>query len=232
MAESVPMRARNALGRGLRVVVSQLGSTTTIRLEGRWDLAVRNATREAIRTELARRARLSGARPQPPELHGYQRRSWCDRSRAMRGTLEHSALDRSRPQSGATHLRDLPDHRASSIHKRRVTLVPAEQAGGATGGASSSPACATASRQIGATASGMNVALVDCAVVGRQVPVSGGRGWRSRSGSRHPTGFLVPVCGDPASVLDHPREVHQVPCQERRVAVGEIVLRSAGAGSR
>ena len=31
-------------------------------------------------------------------------------------------------------------------------------------------------------------------------------------------------------IFDHPRHVQQVPCHERRVAVGKVVLRSAGTG--
>ena len=55
MAESVLRSAPNPLGGGLRVVVSQLGTTTTIGLEGEWDLAVRDATRAAVGKERARR---------------------------------------------------------------------------------------------------------------------------------------------------------------------------------
>ena len=54
MAESVLMSAPNPLGGGLRMVVSHLGTTTTIGLEGEWDLAVRDATRAAVGKELAR----------------------------------------------------------------------------------------------------------------------------------------------------------------------------------
>ena len=39
---------------GLAIVVSQQGATTTIALDGEWDLAQRERTRSAVRTVLAR----------------------------------------------------------------------------------------------------------------------------------------------------------------------------------
>jgi anti-anti-sigma factor len=47
--------APSVLGRGLRILVSQVGASTTIRLEGEWDLAAREATRRAINKELVSR---------------------------------------------------------------------------------------------------------------------------------------------------------------------------------
>src|SRR5215212_8998763 len=42
-----------------------------------------------------------------------------------------------------------------------------------------------------------------------------------------PFGALVAVGGNAALVLEHPRQVHQVPGHERGVPVGEVVLRTA-----
>src|SRR5215208_5690756 len=48
--------------------------------------------------------------------------------------------------------------------------------------------------------------------------------------ARVPLRALVPVCRHPAGVLEHLREVHEVPGHEGGVAVGEVVLRTATAG--
>ena len=61
--------------------------------------------------------------------------------------------------------------------------------------------------------------------------LSGSRGsWKSK---RQPASHAVrwlPCAGIPPRVLEHAREVQQVPRHERRVAVREVVLGSAGAG--
>src|SRR6266581_7154177 len=48
--------------------------------------------------------------------------------------------------------------------------------------------------------------------------------------ARVPAGTLVAVGRDAAGVLEHPGQVQHVPGHERGVAVGEVVLRAAGAG--
>src|SRR4051794_41918195 len=48
--------------------------------------------------------------------------------------------------------------------------------------------------------------------------------------ARVPLRALVAVGRDATGVLEEPRDVQQVPGQERRVAVGEVVLRSARSG--
>jgi anti-anti-sigma factor len=49
------MNAPSVLGEGLQIVVSHVGTTTTIRFEGEWDLAAREATCHAIHKELVDR---------------------------------------------------------------------------------------------------------------------------------------------------------------------------------
>jgi|ETNmetMinimDraft_20_1059909.scaffolds.fasta_scaffold14250_3 hypothetical protein len=41
-----------------------------------------------------------------------------------------------------------------------------------------------------------------------------------------PLRSLITVGGYTASIFDHPCEVHEILCHERRVPVGEIVFRS------
>jgi anti-sigma B factor antagonist len=45
--------AANVPGGGLRIRVNRIGTTTTIGLAGEWDVLERNATRHAVRRELA-----------------------------------------------------------------------------------------------------------------------------------------------------------------------------------
>ena len=83
------------------------------------------------------------------------------------------------------------------------------------------------------------------AAVRLDVPDAAGLGRRRADGAQRCSGFgeveaaarvplraLVAVRRDPAGVLEHPREVHEVPGHERRVAVGEVVLRAARARGR
>jgi anti-anti-sigma factor len=55
MAASLRANALNGLDGGLRIVVSQIGTTATIGLEGEWDLATQLATRQAVGRALAGR---------------------------------------------------------------------------------------------------------------------------------------------------------------------------------
>jgi anti-sigma B factor antagonist len=54
MAVSVQTDVPDALATDLRIVVTEQGTTTTIALDGEWDLTEREATRHAIRGALAR----------------------------------------------------------------------------------------------------------------------------------------------------------------------------------
>jgi anti-sigma B factor antagonist len=53
MSASPESYAPTVRGDGVRIVVSRRGATTTIGLDGEWDVLERDATRHAIRRELA-----------------------------------------------------------------------------------------------------------------------------------------------------------------------------------
>ncbi len=55
MAATAQSNLPEELVRGLRIVVREPGTTTTIALEGKWDIAERRAPRQALRTALERR---------------------------------------------------------------------------------------------------------------------------------------------------------------------------------
>jgi anti-anti-sigma factor len=55
MTVSVHSAVPDPVVAGLRILVGHQGTTTTIALEGEWDLAEREATRRAVHSALARR---------------------------------------------------------------------------------------------------------------------------------------------------------------------------------